>query len=211
VAGRGEPLSCSQRPATGEFKRRQIAQRRVDPLAIVDIIKTVAQYPVDRLIVYDIDRLARKSSYQMLIEEELARHGTLVEYVVGQYENNDEGRLQKQIRASIAEYEKAKILERMKRGKRGKAKSGFAIVAARPPYGYQVQSEPHKCWLVVDEREAAVVRLVYEWFLYGEPADNACAHAPLSLRAIATKLSASPLPTRGDTVSYVAKKDDQGV
>jgi site-specific DNA recombinase len=91
---------------------------------------------VDVVIVYDIDRLARKSVYQMLIEEELAKRGTLVEYVTGQYSNSDEGRLQKQIRSSIAEYEKAKIIERMKRGKRSKAQSGFAICAARPPYGY---------------------------------------------------------------------------
>ena len=50
----------------------------------------VAHNRVDRLIVYEIDRLARKSVYQMLIEEELAKHGTLVEYVIGQYENSDE-------------------------------------------------------------------------------------------------------------------------
>ena len=68
----------------------------------------VARSPIDRVIVYDIDRLARKSVYQMLIEEELGRWGVLVEYVTGQYAENDEGRLQKQIRASIAEFEKSK-------------------------------------------------------------------------------------------------------
>lgn len=170
----------------------------------------VAHNRVDRLIVYDIDRLARKSVYQMLIEEELARHGTLVEYVIGQYQNNDEGRLQKQIRASIAEYEKAKILERMKRGKRGKAQSGFAVVAARPPYGYAVKSEPHKSWLVMDEAEARVIRLVYQWFLYGEAQARAIDRKPLSLRAIASKLSADHVPTRGDTMAHVAKRNSRG-
>jgi site-specific DNA recombinase len=61
----------------------------------------------------------------MLIEEEFKRDGVMIEYVLGQYEDSDEGRLQKQIRASIAKYEKAKILERSKRGKQGKAKSGW--------------------------------------------------------------------------------------
>jgi site-specific DNA recombinase len=80
----------------------------------------------------------------MILEEELHRSGIVVEYVIGRYEDSDEGRLQKQIRSSIAEYEKAKILERSKRGKRGKAQSGFVLVGNRPPYGYKVISEPQK-------------------------------------------------------------------
>jgi site-specific DNA recombinase len=106
--------------------------------------------------------------------------GTAIEYVIGQYEDTDEGRLQKQIRASIAEYEKAKILERSKRGKRGKAQSGFVLVGARPPYGYRVVSEPHKSWLEIDEEEAKIVRFVYQLYLYG---DGEC--KPLSYNKIA--------------------------
>lgn len=80
-----------------------------------------ADQSISVLIVYDLDRIARKSILQMILEEELHRTGIVVEYVIGRYEDSDEGRLQKQIRSSIAEYEKAKILERSKRGKRGKA------------------------------------------------------------------------------------------
>jgi site-specific DNA recombinase len=109
------------------------------------------------VIVYDLDRLARKSVYQMLIEEELRKQGISVEYVNGQYADTDEGRLQKQIKSSIAEYEKAKILERSKRGKRGKAQSGFAVVGARAPYGYRIKSEPRKTWLEIDKDEARIV------------------------------------------------------
>jgi site-specific DNA recombinase len=64
----------------------------------------IAADSIGMVIVYDIDRLARKSVYQMLIEEELNRQGIKVEYVNGQYDDTDEGRLQKQIKASIAEY-----------------------------------------------------------------------------------------------------------
>src|SRR5512138_2532438 len=80
----------------------------------------ITRTPVEVMIVYDLDRLESKSVYQMLIEEELRVRGAVVEYVNGQYADTDEGRLQKQIKASIAECEKAKILERSKRGKRGK-------------------------------------------------------------------------------------------
>ena len=153
------------------------------------------------VVVYDVDRLARKSIYQMLIEEEFSKLGVTFEYVIGQYEDSDEGRLQKQIRAAIAEYEKTKILERGKRGKRGKAKSGYVVVGARPPYGYRVRSEPHKAWLEVDEEEAAIVRLVYQWYLYGDGQNG-----PISMRSIAARLTEMGIPTRGDKHEHIAKK-----
>jgi len=158
------------------------------------------------LVVYDLDRIARKSILQMILEEELHRSGIIVEYVIGRYDDTDEGRLQKQIRASIAEYEKAKILERSKRGKRGKAQSGFVLVGSRPPYGYQVNSEPHKAWLEIDEDEAKIVRLVYEWYLIGDETGF-----PQSMNAITVKLTDLRIPTRGDKFSHVAKKRDPGV
>ena len=161
---------------------------------------------VDAVIVYDIDRLARKSVYQMLIEEEFHKSRVGIEYVLGQYDDSDEGRLQKQIRASIAEYEKAKILERGKRGKRGKAKSGFVIVGARPPYGYKVISEPHKSWLEIDEDEAQIVRMVFEWYIYGDEQGK-----PFSIYKIQTKLIELGIPTRGDKVQHVAKKRKVGI
>lgn len=163
--------------------------------------EAVNSHIADLVIVYDVDRLARKSVYQMLIEEELLHQGVSVEYVLGGYTDTDEGRLQKQIRSSIAEYEKAKILERSKRGKRGKAKSGYVIVSSRPPYGYQVKSEPHKAWLEIDEEEADIVRKVYHWYVYGNGTSE-----PLNMQAIAGLLTRLHIPTRGDKVQHVAKK-----
>ena len=161
---------------------------------------------IDVVIVYDIDRLARKNAYQVLIEEEFHRNNVIVEYVIGQYDDSDEGRLQKQIRSSIAEYEKAKILERSKRGKRGKAKSGFVIVGARPPYGYLVRSEPHKAWLEIVEDEAKIIRMVYQFYLDGDGQNG-----PFSMIGIATKLTELGIPTRGDKHAHVAKKHGPGV
>lgn len=161
---------------------------------------------VEVMIVYDVDRLARKSIYQALIEEEFLREGVMIEFVIGQYENNDEGRLQKQIRASIAEYEKAKILERSKRGKRGKAKSGFVVAGSRPPYGYTIVSEPHKSWFKIDEEEAEVVRSIFSWYLHGEGKGK-----PLSMNAIATKLTKMGILTRGDKQGQFYKKRGRGV
>lgn len=162
--------------------------------------------PLDVVIVYDIDRLARKSAYQVLIEEEFIRAGVVVEFVMGQYEDSDEGRLQKQIKGVIAEYEKAKILERSKRGKRGKAKSGFVLTGARPPYGYKVKSEPHKAWLEIDEEEAPIVRTIFDWYVNGDETGS-----PMSAQAISTRLTQMGVPTRGDKQRHFFKKHGNGV
>lgn len=161
----------------------------------------IAREAVEAVIVYDLDRLSRKAVYQMLLEEEFAKAGVGVHYVLGQYEDTPEGNLQKQIKAAISEYERAKITERIKRGLKGKAKAGYVVVGARPPYGYQVQSEPHKNWLVVDEDEARVVRLIFQWYVNGDEEGK-----PLSIRAIARKLTALQIPTRGDKVEHVKKR-----
>ncbi|MBI4789319.1 MAG: recombinase family protein [Chloroflexi bacterium] len=189
----------------GEFKD-DYTGASLDRPGLNQLRAYVASDTTGVVIVYDVDRLARKSVYQMLIEEELARAGATVEYVLGQYANTDEGRLQKQIRASIAEYEKAKILERSKRGKRGMAQSGFVLVAARPPYGYSVKSEPHKAWLVVVEAERQIVILVYRWYLYGDGQ-----RGPYSIHGIATRLTELNVPTRGDQQKHIAKKRAAGV
>jgi site-specific DNA recombinase len=129
-----------------------------------------------------------------------------IEYVMGQYADTDEGRLQKQIKGAIAEYEKAKIMERSKRGKRGKAKSGYVIVGSRPPYGYKTVSEPHKSWLEIDEEEARIVCLIFLLYVFGENPGTR-----MSLNGIATYLTKLQIPTRGDKHKHVVKKQGFGV
>ncbi len=190
---------------TAEFKD-DISGASMDRPGLNELREFIATDATSVIVVYDVDRLARKSVYQMLIEEELNRAGAIVEYVIGQYADSDEGRLQKQIRASIAEYEKAKIMERSKRGKRGKAKSGYVLVGNRPPYGYRVKSEPHKSWLEVDGEEAKIVRMVFDWYVHGDKGSK-----PLSINGIAQGLTTLRIPTRGDKFSHVAKKFGAGI
>ena len=69
----------------------------------------------DVLVVRELDRLSRKLAKQLVVEEELNRMGVEVDYVLADYEDTPEGRLNKHIRATIAEYEREKINERMVR------------------------------------------------------------------------------------------------
>jgi site-specific DNA recombinase len=98
-------------------------------------------------------------------------------------EQGPEGWLFFQMRGALAEYERAKILERMRRGTVGRIQAGHPG-GGRAPLGYRYMSEPHGGRYEVDEEEANLVRRIYAMCLEG-----------MSLRAIARRLTAEGLPT----------------
>jgi hypothetical protein len=83
---------------------------------------------VDVVLCYSPDRLARKFAYQALLIEEFARAGTRVEFVKGPRGDSPEDQLLVQFQGMFAEYEKAQILERYRRGKAHRAHSGSVNV-----------------------------------------------------------------------------------
>jgi DNA invertase Pin-like site-specific DNA recombinase len=81
------------------------------------LIRLAPTSTYDVLICHEVDRLARNRFKQLATEIELENHGILVEYVVGQFENTDEGRLLKGLVSEFAEYERGKIRRRTTGGK----------------------------------------------------------------------------------------------
>src|SRR5271166_4774512 len=96
-----------------------------------------AQGCLDVVLVYSPDRLARKFAYQALLIEELARCGTLVEFVKGPRGDSPEDQLLIQFQGMFAEYEKAQLMERYRRGKAWRAKTGSVNVLGGAPFGYR--------------------------------------------------------------------------
>src|SRR5579862_1619311 len=93
---------------------------------------------IDRLYVLAPDRLARKYAYQVVLMEEFTKHDVAVVYlndVAGMA--SPEGNLLLQMQGMIAEYERAKILERTRRGRRFAARQGKVSALAHAPYGYR--------------------------------------------------------------------------
>jgi site-specific DNA recombinase len=98
---------------------------------------TVAGVGVDVVLCYSPDRLARKFAYQALLLEEFTRAGTRVEFVNGPRGDSPEDQLLVQFQGMFAEYEKAQILERYRRGKAHRARAGSVNVLGGAPFGYQ--------------------------------------------------------------------------
>jgi site-specific DNA recombinase len=155
----------------------------------------------DILIVRESDRLSRNLAKQLVVEEEMKRHGVQVNYMLADYPDTPEGRLNKYIRATIAEYEREKINERTIRGRRQKVQAGNVLVFGRPSYGYRVADKDGKTTLVVCESEAHVVRLIYTWYTSGDDAGRL-----LSLSGIARELSRLRIPTHADTHAGFKKR-----
>jgi site-specific DNA recombinase len=104
----------------------------------------VAGIGVDVVLCYSPDRLARKFSYQALLIEEFTRAGTATEFVKGPRGDSPEDQLMVQFQGMFAEYEKAQIMERYRRGKAHRAKAGSVNVLSGAPYGYRyVRKTPH--------------------------------------------------------------------
>src|SRR3989304_1495284 len=92
---------------------------------------------IDHLYVHSPDRLARKYAYQVLLLEELRRAGIEVVFLNRELGRTPEDDLLLQVQGMVTEYERAKILERSRRGKRHAAKEGGVSVLSGAPYGYR--------------------------------------------------------------------------
>ncbi len=96
-----------------------------------------AQGCVDVVLCYSPDRLARKFAYQALLIEEFARAGVRVEFVRGPRGDTPEDQLMVQFQGMFAEYEKAQLMERYRRGKAHRARTGSVNVLSGAPFGYR--------------------------------------------------------------------------
>ncbi|WP_342577013.1 recombinase family protein [Paenibacillus sp. FSL M8-0142] len=115
---------------------------------------------ITRVVCLDPDRLSRKLMNQLIVSEEIERNAELV-FVNGDYQKTPEGMLFYQMRGAIAEFEKAKINERMSRGRREKARQG-KVVKDYLVYRYDYDQESNQ--LIVNEQEAPIVQLIFELF-----------------------------------------------
>ncbi|HKA56351.1 MAG TPA: recombinase family protein [Candidatus Binatia bacterium] len=121
---------------------------------------------IDRLYVHSPDRLARKYAYQVLLVEELGRYGVEVVFLNRELGRSPEDDLLLQVQGMMAEYERAKILERHRRGKLHAARSGAVNVLSGAPYGYRYVNKHDgggQARYDILPEEARVVRQVFTW------------------------------------------------
>src|SRR5436190_876843 len=117
------------------------------------------------LLCHAPDRLARRYAYQVVLLEELQRAGVEVVFAKEPERGaTPEDELLRQFQGMIAEYERAQIRERSRRGKLHRARGGSQAVLSGAPYGYRYvrKSEHMDAFYEIDEAQATVVREIFE-------------------------------------------------
>ncbi len=114
---------------------------------------------VDAVIAQDRDRFAREPSYCYLLKREFQEHGTKLSALNDRGDGSPEGELTDGIIDQIAKYERAKIVERSRRGKLRKAREGKVIASHTPNFGFSYNKA--RDGYVVDEESMATVLRIF--------------------------------------------------
>ncbi|MCK4351815.1 recombinase family protein [candidate division WOR-3 bacterium] len=140
----------------------------------------------DAVLITCPDRLARKYIYKGLVEEELEKQKVEVIYLNRPIAKTPEDKLLSNIQGAVAEYERAKITERIRRGKLHKIKQGL-ILGHIPSYGYKyVKDENHRGHFEINPEEAKIVKMMFRWMV----------EEGLSVWFIAKRLAKLKIPPR---------------
>jgi site-specific DNA recombinase len=148
----------------------------------------VAEGAIEIVYVHSPDRLARKYAYQVVLLDEFRKHGVTLIFLQGPKGETAEDELLVQVQGMIAEYERAKILERSRRGKIHRARQGSVNPMSGAPYGflYMKKTDDAPASYQILLHEAKVVRRIFETFVREQK----------SIGEIVRTLNAERVPTR---------------
>ena len=121
---------------------------------------------VDRIYVHSPDRLARNYAYQVLLLDEWRRRGVELVFLNRPLGQSPEDDLLLQVQGIVAEYERAKIMERSRRGKKHSAQSGSLSVMSNAPFGYRyvsVREGGGQARFEPVAEQARIVQQIFSW------------------------------------------------
>jgi len=169
-----------------EFTDEGYSGARLDRPALDRMRDLAERQGFEVLLTYCTDRLARKFVLQALILEELERFGVKTIFLEGGAADDPLSKLMHQITGAVAEFERAKITERYRRGKLYRARCG-EIVSPDVPFGYRKipRRDGVPAHAEIEEGEATVVRRIFDDYVKQNS----------TVRQIAKQLTLDRIPT----------------
>jgi site-specific DNA recombinase len=124
----------------------------------------------EEVIVYKMNRLSRNHLDLLKLYEEFERIGVTFKSVTEPFDtSNPSGKLLFNLLGSIGEFERETIVENVKNGMKQKAReggfNGGLMLGYRSVYP---DSSQNKKEIVVIEEEAAIVRMIFDWYINGK-------------------------------------------
>ena len=134
--------------------------------ALESLRDQIALSVIHRVYILSPDRLSRKMAHQAILLDEFSKQQCDVIFLSQEgLPDSPESNLLIQMQGMIAEYEREKILERTRRGRRHAAVCGSVSVFGRAPYGYRYISKAagggKACW-EIDPEKSRTVRFMFE-------------------------------------------------
>ncbi|WP_437983486.1 recombinase family protein [Sorangium sp. So ce117] len=176
-------------PAERRYIDDGISGARLDRPGLDALRDAATDGLIDVVLVYEPDRLACNYVHQVVLVEELTRCGVHVHFVECPATERAEDRLLVQMQGVIAEYERAKIMERTRRGRLHKLRTGQMLpYSSVARYGYAIErsADGLRRTVVINEVEAQHVRAMYRWVREED----------LSSRAVARRLNTQGIRPR---------------
>jgi site-specific DNA recombinase len=125
---------------------------------------------VSAVLAQDRDRFSREPAYLYLLREEFAAHETRIKSLNDRGDDSPEGQLTDGILDHLAKFERAKTVERSRRGKKQKARLG-KILSTRAAYGFDWNSA--RDGYVINPEQMAVLRRMF--YMVGVEGRSLCA------------------------------------
>jgi len=157
----GTPVPTERRFVDDGYSGATLIRPALDRLR--DLVSVGA---IDRIYVHSPDRLARNYAYQVLLLDEWQRRGIEVVFLNRPLGKSPEDDLLLQVQGIVAEYERAKIMERSRRGKKHAAQSGSLNVMSGAPFGYRyvtVSEGGGQARFEPVAEHARVVQQIFSW------------------------------------------------
>jgi len=162
--------------------------------ALEQLRDKIAAGEIDKVYIHSPDRLSRKYVYQILLLEEFNRLGVEVIFLNFEASANPEANLLLQMQGMIAEYERAKIMERNRRGKIHAAKLGSVSALGHAPYGYRYinKTSNSDALYEINQDEVEIVRNIFRWI----------AVERISIRGVCQRLKEEQILTRNGSIIW---------
>jgi site-specific DNA recombinase len=172
---------------THEYIDEGVSGARLDRPALDRLRDCAQRGEFDAVVVFSPDRLARNYAHQWLLMEEFEKLQVQWVFLQNPFGDTPQGKLLTQMQGMMAEYERAQIHERTRRGRLEKARRGEFIPWAFSCYGYRYLPKRHGCapQVTINLEEAEVVRHLY----------RSLVEEQLSCRQLTKRLNESQTPT----------------
>lgn len=146
----------------GRFVDEGVSGAKARRPALDNLISRVNSGHIDVVIVAKLDRIGRSMRHLAALLGELDDRGVNLVSVSEAFDSSTPaGRLQRNMLGSFAEFEREQIRERLLTGRDAVVRRG-KYVSTVAPYGYRIETDGDRRYLVVDSDEANTLRLIVD-------------------------------------------------